>query len=182
MLVVIGNKNSNKKKSKNKQKSHGKAMVTIGAIAVTVCAIRNENEATTQNNINTPVTIEDVKQTIVERNPVEIDVDDLLSDYCEATTVQEVKEVNAEYSDKYIKLSGDINKIYHDPFEGNYITLRGDEIKYDTWMSVQCKFADKEEIEKLNELQKGDEVTIQGYCIGGSGMSVKLEDCIIKER
>lgn len=43
---------------------------------------------------------------------------------------------------------------------------------------VQCFFKDEQEIEKVEELNKGDEITIIGK-VGGKSVNVHLEDCKI---
>jgi len=181
MLVVLGKGNKNdKNKSKQKSKPYQKTLITISAVAITAYSI-NTNDYNKvnvdRNSFSQSSLMDEVYQTTIEKDPIEIDINEMLNDYTKAITLEDYKEINNLYEDKYIKFTGDINKIYSDPYEGNYITIRGDNEAHNDWMSIQCNFYDKDEIEKLNNLEKGEEVKVEGYCAGGSGMIIEVNDC-----
>lgn len=44
---------------------------------------------------------------------------------------------------------------------------------------IQCFFDDQTEIDKIAELNKGDNVTVQGV-INGKSIDVKVNKCILK--
>jgi hypothetical protein len=137
----------------------------------------NTEQNISEAEVVKPVSIEEIQKNYEKYNPEMFDIDELLNDYNSAYTIEDVKEVNELYSGQYIELTGEIKNEYIGSVDGDFITLQGEESK---WMSVQCNIEDKLELEELKEYKVGDDITIQGYCVGGNGLSVKINDCIIK--
>lgn len=156
-------------------------LLTVGTVGLVKVYINNQ-ELLTENNekTNTPVQLEEVIQNHVAEDVVKIDINDLLRDYSRAATLDEVNSVNEEYEGLYMDITGEVNNIYIDSIDGNFVTLKGDEDWYGNVMTVQCNIENKDEIEQLKDLKRGKEIDVQGYCIGGEGISVQLNDCIIK--
>lgn len=82
-------------------------------------------------------------------------------------------EVNADkiYEGKFIGISGKISSIGKDVFDNPYIMF-GDGV-----FAIQCYFERESDIEKLSELEIGDQVTIAGICEGGSILYINMADC-----
>ena len=90
-------------------------------------------------------------------------------------------EVAAEtkYKGKKVEISGTINNIGKDVLDDVYIVLsNGDE--YSIINNVQCYFKDKEQISKVAELQKGQEVILIGTVNSSIAGTVMVKDCYIK--
>ena len=98
----------------------------------------------------------------------------------ELITNYEANEVKGDeiYSGKYFRLTGTIGDIGKDILENVYITFKRDEPFAIT--SVQCYFNDDAEIQKVMDLNSGDNITLVGYCEGKFG-NVQIKDCIIEE-
>lgn len=85
----------------------------------------------------------------------------------------------AKYKGKKVEISGIINSIGKDVLDDVYIVLsNGDE--YAIINNVQCYFKDKEQISKVAELQKGQEVTLIGTVNSSIAGTVTVKDCYIK--
>lgn len=98
----------------------------------------------------------------------------------ELITSYEANEVKGDeiYSGKYFRLTGTIGDIGKDILENVYITFKRDEQFALT--SVQCYFSDEAEIQKVMELNSGDNITLVGYCEGKFG-NVQIKDSIIEK-
>jgi len=165
----------------NKQIKKGLKMtaLTVGIIGVAKYYYKNKDQFV-DTNVDSPIKIEDIVREY-KYNGIKMDADDILSDYSKVTTLYDMKEVNAVYQGKYLEVTGDFHKNYINSIDGDFITLKGDENWYSTYMTIECEFADKIEIDKLKELDKGDEIVVVGECLGSDGVTVKLEDCYVKE-
>lgn len=85
----------------------------------------------------------------------------------------------AKYKGKKVEISGIINSIGKDVLDDVYIVLsNGDE--YAIINNVQCYFKDKEQISKVADLQKGQEVTLIGTVNSSIAGTVMIKDCYIK--
>ncbi len=122
----------------------------------------------------------DFAQTYIENNPEIIEIDDLLDDYKQAYTIKEVKEIDQLYQGKYVEITGEINNVYLGSVDGNFITLKGSENGFNSIMTVECRFTDKEEIKEVKEYNKGDDITIQGYFVGSDVSSVIIKESLVK--
>lgn len=89
----------------------------------------------------------------------------------------EANEVRAdkEYKGKMAEVTGVVESI-DVMFEQTSVLLTGGGDFEIT--GVQCFFKDEQEIQKIEELNKGDEITIIGK-VGGKSVNVHLEDCKI---
>lgn len=154
--------------------------VAIASVIGLVKCTSSQDSQTIQEKITQkPITFQQFAQDYMKNDTVKVDIDHMLNDYDRAVTLTEVKVLNDKYSSQYIELTGEVNKIYDDLLEGNYVTLKGYE--NDHSLTVQCKIQDEEEIKQLQGLEAGDDLTAKGYCLGGQGMSVKLTDCEIEK-
>ena len=77
-----------------------------------------------------------------------------------------------KYKGKVIQVSGTIRGIGNDIMDDAYITLVGD----DFFGDIQCFFPDKSSLINLN---KGQKVTVVGYCTG-LFVNIILQNCVIK--
>ncbi len=83
---------------------------------------------------------------------------------------------HTKLTDKVIKVTGAVGKVFvRDHLDIRYIVLAGDK-KAGPW-SVRCSF-DKESISQLNQLSKGQVVTVQGK-YDGYGKNIILKDCVL---
>jgi len=95
------------------------------------------------------------------------------------------KEKSIEFTNKIrntdIKLSGTVHMIRNNYIDGTYIVFRqkrAGSIK-DGWMVITCYFHDKEQIEKVLKLKKGDNVTLIGRVSKYPHMVFDLHDCFL---
>lgn len=108
----------------------------------------------------------------------------------EITTAEEVIQVTAQdlletyksneikgdelYKDKRLQVTGTIANIGKDLLDKPYVSINSGE-QFEVY-SVQCFFKDKDEIAKLGDLNKGDEITITGTNSGYT-LNILLKDC-----
>jgi hypothetical protein len=96
-------------------------------------------------------------------------------DLAKAYTDNEVKADNS-YKGKLADISGQIEDI-GESMGSTYITLSdGQEVSI---TAIQCFFDDKAQIEKVSNLKKGDNVTVEGI-IDGKSLNVAVDKCKIK--
>lgn len=97
---------------------------------------------------------ETAQQTQSQETYVVVTAERLLADF-------EANEVNAEqiYKGKKLKITGTVETVAKDILDNTYVTLSSGQ---DFGWSVQCYFSDKDEIQKLAALQKGDTITVIG--------------------
>lgn len=72
------------------------------------------------------------------------------------------------------------NNVYLGSVDGNFITLKGSENGFNSIMTVECRFTDKDEIKEAKEYNKGDDITIQGYFVGSEVSSVIIKESLVK--
>lgn len=104
-----------------------------------------------------------------EAKKISISAEDLLAAYDK----NEVKADN-DYRDKILKVTGFVGNIGKDILDDSYVTL-GTDNRYEI-IHVQCYFSDSDELKKLESLEPGDKITIEGICKGKS-LNVFLEKC-----
>lgn len=157
-----------------------------GIVGTMFCLSATDYFSTKREDVvseNTTVQYIDYKyfaQTYIESNPEIIEIDDLLDDYKQAYTIKEVKEIDQLYQGKYVEITGEINNVYLGSVDGNFITLKGSENGFNSIMTVECRFTDKEEIKEVKEYNKGDDITIQGYFVGSDVSSVIIKESLVK--
>nr|DAD99989.1 MAG TPA: hypothetical protein [Siphoviridae sp. ctiMP24] len=97
------------------------------------------------------------------------DVVDLIQEYKD-------NEVSADnkYKDKTVKVTGIVKDIGKDILDSAYITINdGKDI---TWDYAQCYFKDKDEVAKIENLSKGDTVTLIGK-VGSYSLTLTINKC-----
>ena len=97
------------------------------------------------------------------------DVVDLIEEYKE-------NEVSADnkYKGKTVKVTGIVTDIGKDILDSAYITIGdGEDI---TWDYAQCYFKNKDEVAKIENIRKGDTVTLIGK-VGSYSLSLTINKC-----
>lgn len=96
-------------------------------------------------------------------------------DLCKAFEDNEIK-ANKEYKDKLVEVTGEITDI-GEAFGSTYIILSS-EVDF-SLTDAQCYFKDKDEIDKIADLSKGDTVTIIGK-VDGKSLNIGIKKCVFK--
>lgn len=119
------------------------------------------------------------EQIKIIADPIKVEAKEVLTDYTQATTYNEQKSVDALYKDKYLEVNGKVGEVVD---EDTIKILNEDKSKwYSEWMSIECDFNNQVDLEKIQELQAGNEVNVVGYCNGYDKMTVEMDDCILTE-
>jgi hypothetical protein len=118
----------------------------------------------------------DLQMNIV--NPIKVEAKEVLTDYTNAVSYEEQKSVDAIYKNQYLEVTGKVNEI----IDQDTITLMNENSSkwYSEWVGIECNFNNQVDLEQIQNLQKGTEVDIIGYCTGYDKMTVELDNCIIK--
>jgi hypothetical protein len=146
-----------------------KVLIGFGAfilLAIIGSALGGNDKSTTTNSQNTV----SVKKTDKSQPIQIIEVD--AKALSKAFEENEIK-ANQTYKNKIAKITGTVDDI-GEILEQTYIVLQSH--KEFALCSTQCFFDDKDEIKKIADLKKGDEVTLQGT-IDGKSMNVTVNDC-----
>jgi hypothetical protein len=80
------------------------------------------------------------------------------------------------YLDKLLEVTGEVSVSRN--VLGTFYIILGHESMFDVW-GIQCAMKDANDT-RLYKLEKGDEVTIRGYCEGYS-VDVVLQECVLVE-
>lgn len=80
------------------------------------------------------------------------------------------------YRDKLLEVTGEVAVSRN--VLGTFYVILGQESLFEVW-GIQCAMRDARD-PGLYELEKGDEVTIRGYC-DGYRVDVVLKECVLKE-
>ena len=150
-----------------------KVLIGFGAfilLAIIGSALGGNDKSTTTNSqdtvsVNKSNKTEPTKQT---EQIIEVDAKVLSKAFDE----NEIK-ANQTYKNKAAKITGTVDDI-GEILNQTYIVLQSH--KEFALCSTQCFFDDKDEIKKIADLKKGDEVTLQGT-IDGKSMNVTVNDC-----
>jgi len=120
---------------------------------------------------------EEIRQTLRELEPkpmpaaIEVSVEEFVSAY-EA----DEETADARFGNKILKVTGLVDRIeVKDILDIHYITLSSAE--KNLLQNVRCMF-DKGHGEELNELTKGETVTVQGK-FDGSIVELRIRDCVL---
>ena len=107
-----------------------------------------------------------------ETAAIEVTAKEMLQEYDD----NEVK-ADEKYRDKLVTVTGKINDVGKDILDEAYVSVgTGSEYEF---ITVQCYFSDEEELKKVSDLNKGDDITLTGTCDGMS-INILLNDCVIK--
>jgi hypothetical protein len=82
---------------------------------------------------------------------------------------------NSQYKDKQANITGKVMSI-NEILGSTTVSLGTDEFSV---VNVSCYFTDKNEISKIEKLNKGDNITVNGR-INGKAMDVIVKKCVIK--
>ena len=116
------------------------------------------NKYITNNNPATTAPKEDI---------IKISASDLLAEY-------DANEVAADnkYKGKKVEITGAVDSIGKDIFGSVYVTLKTD----NGFISIQCYFSEKAEIDKVATLKEGDWVTVTGI-VDGRSINIVVKKC-----
>ncbi|RCX20846.1 putative nucleic acid binding protein [Anaerobacterium chartisolvens] len=133
-------------------------------------------QGSTNQETSTPPTEGDKEKQQPEQKPEQtIDVTVTAEELAKAYDDNEVKG-NQLYKNKLAEITGKIDSI-GEVLGQTYIVLSAEEDFAVT--QVQCNFKDKDEIAKIAEMSKGDEVTVVGT-IDGKSLNVSVNKCKFK--
>jgi hypothetical protein len=125
-----------------------------------------DNATPTNNNA-----VEDNSKQENEVKPIEVTSVQLAQDYEE----NEIK-ANNDYKGKVAEISGEVNDIGETLGQTYIVLSAGKEFAI---TQVQCFFKDKDEISKIANINKGDNVTVIGK-IDGKSINVSVDKCKFK--
>lgn len=160
--------------AKNKKPFYAKwwfwvlVILIIGAIAG---GGESDSSSSTEQTISTP----DVQANTAEVDEPEEIIVVSAEELAKAFKDNEVK-ANQLYKGKMVEVTGVVDSI-GETFGSTYITLEAEEDFALT--QAQCFFDDKEEINKIASLSKGDTVTIIGK-VDGMSINVGIDKCRFK--
>lgn len=106
-------------------------------------------------------------ETVDDKKGVEITAMALSAEY-----VSSEQQANTKYLNKVIEVSGTVAETEQNQDGGMMVILQTG----DPMAGIQCAMR-----EKGVTANKGDSITIKGFCSGNSIMGVSLTDCIIKK-
>jgi len=151
------------------------ALIIVIAVASSGGDGGSKEPATDANGQTIAATVKttSTKAPPTEPETIKITAAQLVSEYQE----NGVKADN-QYKGKLLEVTGTVRNIDKDLLDTVFITLNGG----GDWSlnDVQCYFKDKEEIEKVAELSKGQTVTVIGTCNGLLIINVDMKNCKLK--
>jgi hypothetical protein len=134
--------------------------------------------------IEQSIDIEDVYQDnkadiLNEGNIPHYDAEELMNDLSDSfNDVKQEYKIRNSIKNKYIKISGEVDKVNYNTIDGCYIVFRQDKKGFhDGWIMITCNFYDKTEKKKLLNLHAGDNVTVLGLCSNDFLTGPSLVDC-----
>lgn len=161
------------------KKTWFKILIGILVIILIIQALGgNDNTSQKENNdisgTNNVITTESNES---EMEDTEVEAIDITA--TELITAYENNEVKADkdYKGKLANISGVVRNIGI-VLDNTYVTIDGGEDM--EFISVQCNFEDEDEIEKVSNLSKGDNIVIQGV-IDGQSLDISVKDSKIIE-
>jgi hypothetical protein len=133
-------------------------------------------ENTTKSSSEDEIAKHDEQIKVID--PIPVEAKEVLNDYANATSYEEQKSVDALYKNQYLEVNGIVNEIV----DQDTLTLDNENTNkwYSEWMSIECNFTEQTDLEKLQELQTGDQINIVGYCNGYDGLTVEMDNCTFK--
>lgn len=141
----------------------------ISAIGAVLGGGDNEDNTIAEADSSEVSQIEDVKEELVPE--IIISAPELVNAY----ESNEVK-ANKEYGGKVVEVSGEISDISIMLGKTFVILSSGQDFSLS---DVQCFFDDEVEISKIENLSKGQQLTVVGT-VDGKSMNIGINNCIIK--
>ncbi|MGN1318297.1 MAG: hypothetical protein ACI4VF_04720 [Lachnospirales bacterium] len=159
------------------------AVVAIFVVAAIFSAGKSSNDTKevstntaseqVENTNNAPEAQKTEEVTQAEVPAVVVSASDLIAAY----TGNEVK-ADKDYKDKKLQVTGIVDNISVVLGQTAVRLSNGDDYSFNF---VSCAFSDEAEIEKVSNLSKGSQITVEGVCEGyDSVMNVNLKGCVIK--
>ena len=143
-------------------------LLIIGAVA----SSGNSGSDTNDDSTSADTKQEEVaNKDIEQKEAIVVSASTLFDDY----DSNEVK-ADKKYEDKLLEVTGKVDDIGVSLGQTYVCLSTGDPYSL---FSIQCFFDDQGEIDKVSELNKGDEITLHGTCTGMS-MNVALDGCKLK--
>jgi len=127
---------------------------------------------TTAVNTTETATIE---TTVVEEKVITPDLIVTAGEILEVFDANEIKGKQT-YTDKFAEITGVVGTV-GEVLGSTYVTL-GTGADFEL-ITLQCFFKDKDEINKLAEINKGDTITVLGT-IGEKSINISVDDCTFK--
>jgi hypothetical protein len=91
------------------------------------------------------------------------------------------KEIYTQMSDRYIEMTGTIDKITYSHVDGCYIIFKQDrqEKFSDGWLVITCNFYNDKDKARVRNMRAGSKITVLGYCNDNFLLGPELVDCYI---
>lgn len=161
------------------------AVILLSGAVITSNVVYSYQESQQKIVQQEPISIEEIYQDnkveiLNEGNIPSFDAQELLNQISDAYMDDDkTNEIKSSMSEKYIKISGEIDTVRYSSIDGCYIVFRQDRKKSfsDGWILITCTFYNKSEKSKALSLKAGDNVTIIGYCSKHFVLGPSVYDC-----
>lgn len=155
-------------------------------ILIGIIAVANSDSEEVANNDNEPAIEQPIEKPkeedpVIEEEIIEEPKEEIIKlSATELINAYDSNEIRADktYEDEKVEITGTIEDFGEAFLSDIYVIFDSNE-KY-VYTSVQALFKDKESIDKLAELDKGQEITIIGTVSGLSLTNIIVKNCIIK--
>lgn len=149
------------------------ALIFLGALG-SAMESSNQTSEPASSTTNTETSPASDSDTATKTDVIEI-IDVSPTELLDAYESNEIK-ADSLYGGKTLRINGTVGSIGKDIMDDVFITFAREEFAI---TSVQCYFSDEAQIQKVMELQEGDNVTVIGVC-DGYFMNVSINDCVFQ--
>lgn len=171
---VIASVRAAKGTSKPKKKSKILPIIITIIVIAAIGSLLGGNDDSEKEPVK-PAVSGDTSSSTVENNVIEPEITVTAGEVINLFEENEVKGKQT-YTGKLAEITGIVDSI-GESFGQTYVTIgTGEQFEI---VTLQCFFKDKDEINKVAELKKGDEVTIIGT-IGEQSINIGVNNCILK--
>jgi hypothetical protein len=175
---------------KKKLSQNAKSMLSLAALGVSAIGISGADyihDLKEQAQVETNETIysdtkplEYVQEELLRENADRYSASYIMNDHNNNETQQQRQRLEDKYADKYLEITGEVNKVHTSLVDGYYISMMNDEPinTVTSWGRIICDFSDEEDRRLMQEIKTGDELTVVGY-YEGTSILLELQDCDI---
>jgi hypothetical protein len=189
------NKNSkNQKYKKPLLSNNAKFMLTLSALSITAFSISGIDYLQEQKELNRTEyqqmanevvytdtkTIEQIQDEVIKDNAKHYYASGIMNEYSKAFTYEDYESLNDKYVDKYLEITGEVNKTHETTIDGHFLTLINDNPinNVSSWGKIYCYVEDTEDKKIFENIKSGDKITVIGYC-DNDNLTFDVQDCDI---